>query len=81
MEEIARTLGTNLRKARCRQRLTQAQMAEFIDMPVELYARMERGALLPSMQMFVKLCRVLDARAGELLGMPSSSLRAIRGSS
>jgi transcriptional regulator with XRE-family HTH domain len=79
MEDIARTLGTNLRKARCRQGLTQAQMAELVDMPVELYARMERGAMLPSMQMFVKLCHGLDATAGELLGMSRPRLRLARG--
>ena len=80
MEDIARTLGVNLRKARCRRGLTQAQMADLIDMPVELYSRMERGALLPTMQLFVKLCHVLDAPAGKLLGMSGLRLRPMRGS-
>ena len=78
MEDIARTLGANLRKARHHQGLTQAHMAELIDMPVELYARMERGALLPSMRLFVKLCHVLDAPAAQLLGMPPPTLHPLR---
>jgi transcriptional regulator with XRE-family HTH domain len=79
MDDIARTLGANLRKARSRQSLTQAQMAELIDLPVQLYARMERGALLPSMQLFVRLCQVLDVSAGQLLGMPRPRVRLARG--
>lgn len=78
MEDIARTLGANLRKARSRQGLTQDQVAELIDLPVELYARMERGALLPSMQLFVKLCRLLEVAAGQLLGMSHPRLQPIR---
>jgi DNA-binding XRE family transcriptional regulator len=78
MEDIGRTLGANLRKARSHQGLTQAQMAEMVDLPVELYARMERGALLPSMQLFVKLCRLLDVTAGQLLGMPRPKVQPVR---
>jgi transcriptional regulator with XRE-family HTH domain len=81
MEDIARTLGANLRKARSRQGLTQAQLAELIDLPVELYARMERGALLPSMHLFVKLCRLLDVTAGQLLGMSRPRFQSVRRSS
>ena len=79
MEDIARTLGANLRKARSRHSLTQAEMARLIDLPVELYARMERGALLPSMQLFVRLCHVLDVSAGQLLGMSRPGMRLARG--
>jgi transcriptional regulator with XRE-family HTH domain len=78
MEDIGRTLGANLRKARSRQGLTQEQMAELVDLPVELYARMERGALLPSMQLFVKLCRLLDVTAGQLLGMTRPRFQSVR---
>jgi transcriptional regulator with XRE-family HTH domain len=83
MNDIARALGANIRQARCRQDLTQAQMAELIGMSVEMYGRMERGGLLPSMEMFVKLCRALGVQAGQLVGFPRlpPRLRLIRGGS
>ena len=67
MREFAMMLGSNLRRARQRQDLTQAQVAESIDMQVEVYGRIERGAMIPSLKMFVAICRTLRATPNQLL--------------
>ncbi|MBN1210564.1 MAG: helix-turn-helix domain-containing protein [Myxococcaceae bacterium] len=64
------TLAVNVREARQQLGLTQAEMAERINMPVATYGRMERGNLLPSLESFVAICRVLGDLAGTLLDPP-----------
>jgi transcriptional regulator with XRE-family HTH domain len=54
-----RRLGRNIRQARRRRGLTQAQMAEAIDMPPEVYGQLERGHLAPRLERFVAICRAL----------------------
>jgi DNA-binding XRE family transcriptional regulator len=60
-------LGRNIRQARCRLGLTQEQMAERIDMAPEVYGRMERGLLVPRLERFVAICRVLGEAPGRLI--------------
>lgn len=62
-----RTLGRNIRQARHRLGLTQEQMAERIDMAPEVYGRMERGHLVPRLERFVALCRVLGESPDRLI--------------
>jgi transcriptional regulator with XRE-family HTH domain len=69
------TLAVNVRRARQLMGLTQAQMAEQINMPVATYGRLERGNLLPSLESFVAICRVLGDLAGTLLEPPRSRKR------
>ncbi|WP_224244806.1 helix-turn-helix domain-containing protein [Hyalangium gracile] len=68
MREFSKVLGSNMRQARQRINLTQEQVAESLDMPVEVYGRMERGSMLPRMEMFVAICRTLGATPDQLLG-------------
>jgi DNA-binding XRE family transcriptional regulator len=65
-----RTLGRNIRQARCRLGLTQEQMAERIDMATEVYGRMERGYLVPRLERFVAICRVLGESPDRLISPP-----------
>lgn len=47
--------------------MTQAQVAEQIQVSVEFFARIERGIALPSVTNFAKIVNVLDVRADVLL--------------
>jgi transcriptional regulator with XRE-family HTH domain len=62
-----RTLGRNIRQARHRLGLTQEQIAERINMTPEVYGRMERGNLVPRLERFVLLCRVLGETPNRLI--------------
>lgn len=65
-----KTLGRNIRQARCRLGLTQEQMAERIDMAPEVYGRMERGHIAPRLERFVAICRVLGESPDRLISKP-----------
>lgn len=49
--------------------LTQADVAERIDVATEVYGRLERGGMLPSVQTLLKLCHELNVSSDELLGL------------
>jgi transcriptional regulator with XRE-family HTH domain len=66
-----RTLGRNIRQARCRLGLTQEQMAERLDMAPEVYGRMERGHIVPRLERFVAICRVLGESPDRLISQPN----------
>jgi transcriptional regulator with XRE-family HTH domain len=74
-----KTLGANLRKARSHQNLTQQDVAESVDVPVEVYGRIERGAMLPRMELFVALCHRLGTTPDQLLGFSRSQPRPAGG--
>jgi transcriptional regulator with XRE-family HTH domain len=60
-------LGKTIRRARHARGMTQAQVAEQIQVSVEFFARIERGIALPSVTNFAKIVNVLDVRADVLL--------------
>ena len=61
------TIGDRIREARKKQKLTQDQLAERLDISVEFVGQIERGLKLPSMQVFIKLIEVLQVSADYLL--------------
>ncbi|MCE9668409.1 helix-turn-helix transcriptional regulator [Myxococcus stipitatus] len=67
--ELASMLGAAARAARVRMGLTQADVAERIGMASEVYGRLERGHMLPSVQNLRRLCVVLSVPPHELLGL------------
>jgi transcriptional regulator with XRE-family HTH domain len=67
MSQLAQVLGANMRRARRRHDLTQSQVAESINMLPEVYGRMERGHMLPRIEMFMAICRALQVTPNELL--------------
>jgi transcriptional regulator with XRE-family HTH domain len=70
-KKLATTIGAAARAARSRLELTQADVAERIDVATEVYGRLERGGMLPSVQTLLKLCHELHVSADELLGLAS----------
>jgi transcriptional regulator with XRE-family HTH domain len=72
MNDFWRKLGGKLRQARNHQGLTQQQVAELVDVPVEVYGRIERGAMLPGLKLLVALSIRLGTTPDQLLGFSSS---------
>ncbi len=66
---LATGLGRAAREARRQRGLTQSEVADRIGIAMEVYGRIERGALLPSIQTFLAMCRILDADPRLLLGL------------
>jgi transcriptional regulator with XRE-family HTH domain len=73
---LARVIGTAARAARARLELTQAQVAQAVDIAPMVYSRLERGVMLPSVPTLVRLCQVLHSTPDELLGFSSASSQA-----
>jgi transcriptional regulator with XRE-family HTH domain len=68
MNDFTRKLGGRLRQARSQLGLTQQQVAELVDVPVEVYGRIERGAMLPGLKLLVELCVRLGTTPDQMLG-------------
>ncbi|WP_044188990.1 helix-turn-helix transcriptional regulator [Hyalangium minutum] len=68
-KKLASTIGAAARAARMRLELTQADVAERIEVATEVYGRLERGGMLPSVQTLLRLCHELNVSADELLGL------------
>ena len=70
IEALRVALSANLRDARQRMGWTQAEMAERSRISVDEYGHIERGTMLPSLDAFVNICRVLGEMSDRLLGLP-----------
>jgi transcriptional regulator with XRE-family HTH domain len=68
-KKLATRLGECARAARQRLNLTQEDVAERVGIATEVYGRLERGNMLPSVPTFRKLCSVLGLSADEALGL------------
>jgi transcriptional regulator with XRE-family HTH domain len=71
--KLALHLGAMAREARARAGLTQEEAAERIGVATEVYGRLERGNMLPSLPTLMRLCRALAVDANRLLGFSSST--------
>jgi transcriptional regulator with XRE-family HTH domain len=65
--KLAVRVGEVLRAARQERALTQADVAERVGMVTEVYGRVERGQMLPSLPKLRKLCLVLRVDANAAL--------------
>jgi transcriptional regulator with XRE-family HTH domain len=70
--KLALHLGAVAREARLKAGLTQEEAAERIGVVTEVYGRLERGHMLPSLPTLLRLCRALALDANPLLGFSSS---------
>lgn len=71
------TLGKGLKDARKRAGLTQAESAELVGIASEVFGRIERGVMFPSVPTLMALCTALRAEPNELLGIvPVTEARA-----
>jgi transcriptional regulator with XRE-family HTH domain len=77
-DEMHRQFARNLRAARQRAGLTQADMAARLGMIDEAYARYERVKTWPGLDRLCHLCRILDCSADFLLGRDESPQRPPR---
>ena len=66
-EAFAAELGHVIRDARHRAGLRQDKVAEALQLSVPVYARMERGKLIPSVAVLRDLCLTLNVSPGVLL--------------
>lgn len=72
---LGATLGRALRAARMRAGLTQADLAASVGIATEVFGRMERGKMLPSVPTLFRLCVALRSGPHELMGFaPVASL-------
>jgi transcriptional regulator with XRE-family HTH domain len=68
-KKLAKTIGEAARQARLRAQLTQADVAEMVDLVTEVYGRIERGGMVPSVPTLLRICQALKISADELLGL------------
>jgi transcriptional regulator with XRE-family HTH domain len=66
---LSATIGNAARAARIRANLTQEDVAERVGLATEVYGRLERGGMLPSVPTLRKLCVVLHIPSDVLLGL------------
>ena len=67
--KLSKALGDAARTARQREELTQADVAERIGVATEVYGRLERGMLMPSVPTLRRLCVALRMTADTLLAL------------
>jgi len=70
-KKLTEHMGGALRTARLEAELTQADVAERVGVATEVYGRMERGLLTPSVPSLRKLCLTLRLDANAALGLGS----------
>jgi transcriptional regulator with XRE-family HTH domain len=67
MTQIAAVIGRNLAAVRKRQGLTQAAVAERIDVDAETISRFERGTVTPGISTLERLCSALECSWTDIL--------------
>ena len=65
-----KTIGIKIAKERKTAKLTQAELAEKIDISEKYLSRIECGKQIPSIIIVVKICEALHISADELLNIP-----------
>lgn len=60
-------VGTRLKKARIDRKMTQAQLAEEVDLSDNYISSIERGKAIPSLETFIMICNALDVTADMML--------------
>ncbi|WP_052518493.1 helix-turn-helix domain-containing protein [Archangium violaceum] len=73
---LSRDFAKRVREARGKAGLTQWEAAERMGIATEVYGRMERGLLLPSLPTLLRLCGTLKVDANALLGFSSKQAPA-----
>ncbi|WP_343211109.1 helix-turn-helix domain-containing protein [Archangium violaceum] len=68
-QQLAKAMGDSAREARTKAGLTQADVAERIGVATEVYGRLERGLLMPSVPTLRRLCMALSLHADTLLSL------------
>jgi transcriptional regulator with XRE-family HTH domain len=66
---LRKNISVNARKARDALGLTQADVAAQADLSAQVYGRIERGHLMPSVGALVRIARALCTDTNSLLGL------------
>ncbi len=66
---LSMSLGAAVLAARLRAALTQAEVARRVGVLPEVYGRIERGEMFPSVLTLRRLCLTLEIPSDELLGL------------
>jgi transcriptional regulator with XRE-family HTH domain len=72
-EDLKKVVGPNIRKARRRLGLSQARLAEMVEMSTEVLGRMERKTVLPRLERLVLLCKILGVTPDQMLGFSAGA--------
>jgi transcriptional regulator with XRE-family HTH domain len=75
---LAMNLGTVAHAARRRAGLTQAEVARRVGVQLEVYGRIERGEMFPSVPTLRRICVALEIGSDELLGLELSQPSGLR---
>ncbi|WP_395856674.1 helix-turn-helix domain-containing protein [Cystobacter fuscus] len=75
-EDLQRSLGEVARAARERLGLTQAQVAQKVELVPGVYGRIERGDMMPSVPSLRRLCLVLGISSDALLDLKPTQVAA-----
>lgn len=67
MSPIGTTIGANVRDARRKRALTQAQLAERVSRSVETISNLERGNLVPGIETLLAISEALNVPLSALL--------------
>ena len=70
VDQLRKAIAKETRTRRQARGLTQAALAEEIDVSVEMVSRLERGRCFPSVPTLVALARALGTTPDELLSFP-----------
>jgi transcriptional regulator with XRE-family HTH domain len=79
-QSLRHAIGAAARESRLRQGLTQEDVAARLDMATEVYGRLERGTVSPSIFTLRKLCVTLNLSADRMFGPVNPGLAPPRGS-
>lgn len=66
-DKTMKQIGDNIKHARDKKGLTQADVAKKSGTNTNYYAKVERGVATPSLKLFLKIITALDARSSDIL--------------
>jgi transcriptional regulator with XRE-family HTH domain len=74
VQELASIVGENISQRRKALNLTQAQLAEKLDMGPDSLSRIENGVVAPRFQRLLEMAKMLDCAVADLFRMDSDPL-------
>jgi transcriptional regulator with XRE-family HTH domain len=72
-KQLARAVGALIASRRKAKGLTQAKLAEYMDLEKETVSRIETGVISPTLARLAQLAKFLDCPIGDLLQIPVSA--------
>ena len=73
VSEFAKLVGANIKKIRHEKYLTQAYVAEHIDISTQFLSHIERGLSFPSLPTLYRICDILDCSMDTICGKSDKS--------